>query len=173
MSEKGRRPFDLIIGIGVGIALVGSAGLWADNRSLSEDTREIASDNVDLICSLGELISGAPVGRRPDESPQEFSDRVRLLREFARDLRDLDDCDPEHPVMVRIPKEDRPALQEGRRGGGDAVGPPPGGGGGLAGGENPPPDQPGLLDPVTDPLYDETGIECQINTLGIQVCSSP
>lgn len=94
-------------------------------QSAAKGTEKTAADHSKLICSLGSAISAAPVAQRPDESAREFARRVRILRQFASELRDLDRCDPEHPIRVRVEPRDRDTVREARGGGSQSTGNPP------------------------------------------------
>jgi hypothetical protein len=107
--------------------------------------RSLIDDNQKLICSLGELISSAPVAKRPDQTQAEYDRGVGNLREFAADLEDLADCG----IKIEVVTEGE-AVTEG--GSGPQLGQPPVEGGDLQPG-NPgqPPDPPPGGSPPDEP----------------------
>lgn len=124
------RWIDIVFAIALIVGVIGGAALF----KIGQDVR---ANNANLICSLGELISDTPMSQRPGEAPRDFSARIRALREFAMDLRDLDECDPSRPVEISVPARDRGTLERFRERRRQEEGPRRDGGGAGAASEPP------------------------------------
>jgi hypothetical protein len=110
------------------ISVIAGPLLWLQARGTAEE-------KDDLICSLGELISSAPVTKRPDQTQAEYRRNLANLRKFASELDRIADC----PIKIEILTPEKAQAKGGGNGGGGPPGPPGPPGGGHHG---PPPSPP-------------------------------
>jgi hypothetical protein len=146
---------------------------------------DVAQSNAAFICSFGAALNSTPVKQRADETDAEFRKRVRISRQFVRDLNEIQDCIP--PAVIRVDPESKPALHTGSHNtpphtGGDADSPPPSTGSeqpspppaGGGHGDNPsgpePTPPPTSPPPDSGPVSDVLDQVCHLNPLGIRVC---
>lgn len=119
--------------VGLVVALLGSAALFVVVLDL---TRQHGA----LICTFGLAESSNRVEQRAQERPAAFVRRVKRTEEFLADLRDLQDCDPPIPAVVRLSPDGHETIEQARERARERRG-RQGGGALQSGGGNPNPGQ--------------------------------
>lgn len=173
----GQRIIDLVLIVGIAVALIGGAYLVAANRDAVEDHNR-------FLCAFGGAIGAQPLKQREAETSEEFRQRVAQTRGFMDSLEaDLQDCDV--PTTLRIHPSSKGVL--GEKGVGAVSGdspsgrpsPPPGGRterpGTVPTPDRPPtpkpvpvPDSP-VATPPNPPTAPPSERPCTVNALGICV----